>query len=147
MLAIQVHVEGLDAVRHDEHLLERVEDGHRDLLEVDHAEQLGLVVFHLTWRAIVLYHACVRHTAIRGASPLERAQPLHRLQLPHIKPCHLLGTTTQTNLEADVLSLPRFVGQQEDVLVLDHVDAGNLTETHLGLEFELKSGVAKLEKF
>ena len=59
MLAIQVHVEGLDTVRHDEHLLERVEDGHRDLLEVDHAEQLGLIVFHLAWRAIVLYHARV----------------------------------------------------------------------------------------
>ena len=57
MLAIQVHVEGLDTVRHDENLLERVEDGHRDLLELDHAEPLGLIVFHLTWRAIVLDHA------------------------------------------------------------------------------------------
>ena len=105
MLAIQVHVEGLDAVRHDEHLLERVEDGHRDLLEVDHAKQLGLVVFHLAWRAIVLNHARVGKTAMHGASPLERAQPLHRLQLPHIETRHLLGAAAQTYLEANVLSL------------------------------------------
>lgn len=105
ILAVEISVERLCAVRNDESLTEGIKARHRYLLEVNNSNaMLSFLVLYigLTRRDTVLSYSlslCCRFGLI------ECGQSLNSVQLPHIEASHLLAAPAQTNLESNVLCL------------------------------------------
>lgn len=126
ILAVEVNIEGLNTVSHDEHLLEVVEDRHRNLLEVNHSCATTIALSVLLARLWPTRQSAVLslQLLLLGVigKPFKCCQFLYCLQLPDVEASYLLAATAKSDLEPDVFGLARLIGDNEDVLKLREMD-------------------------